>query len=150
MVHRHQSNTLTLILVVLHRIKLNLEAIDHHLMKRQNCNNILILIVEANDDFNILARWKSHKVKYLVLSTMAGDIQTFPMPIEAMEYAFSICQCVLNEYSSILESRIGEALICFIFFLGKKEMKIIRFFHLLKVDFINVILFLCYMHHVLV
>ena len=47
------------------------------------------MTVEPDDDFNILAWWKSHEGRFPVLSTMARDILTYPVSTVASESTFS-------------------------------------------------------------
>ena len=68
--------------------------------------------VEADDDFNILAWWKSYEVKYPVLSIMARDILTYPVSTVASESAFSTGGRILDDYRSCLDPRTVEALVC--------------------------------------
>ena len=48
------------------------------------------MIVEPDDDFNILAWWKSYEERFSVLSTMARDILAYHVSTVASESAFSI------------------------------------------------------------
>ena len=47
------------------------------------------MTVDPDDDFNILAWWKSYEGRFPVLSTMARDILTYHVSTVASESAFS-------------------------------------------------------------
>ena len=47
------------------------------------------MTVEPDNDFNILAWWKSYEGRFSILSTMARDILTYPVSTVASESAFS-------------------------------------------------------------
>jgi len=70
------------------------------------------MTVEPDDDFNILAWWKSYESRFFVLSTMACDILTYLVSTVASEFAFSTGRRVLDEYRSRLDPTTVEALVC--------------------------------------
>ncbi|GFY85409.1 hypothetical protein Acr_04g0001470 [Actinidia rufa] len=70
-----------------------------------------ILDIEDND-FNLLAWWKTQEPRCLVLSAMARDILTVPVSTVASEAAFSLGGRVISETRSSLNPETVEALIC--------------------------------------
>ena len=70
------------------------------------------MTVEPNDDFKILAWWKSYEGRFSVLSTVARDILTYHVSTIASESAFNTGRRVLDEYQSWLNPTTMEALVC--------------------------------------
>ena len=70
------------------------------------------MTVELDDDFNILAWWKSYEDRFSVLSIMTCDILTYPVSTVTSESTFSIERRVLDEYRSRLDPTTVEALVC--------------------------------------
>ena len=68
--------------------------------------------VEDIENFDILAWWKAHAEKFLVLSTMARDFLAIPLSIVPSESAFSLGGRILGESRSSLTPEMLEALVC--------------------------------------
>ena len=70
-----------------------------------------ILDIEDND-FNLLAQWKTQEPRYPLLFAMASDILTVPVSTVTSEAIFSLGGRVISETRSSLNSKTAEALIC--------------------------------------
>ncbi|KAF1865855.1 hypothetical protein Lal_00023529 [Lupinus albus] len=68
--------------------------------------------LEDEDDFDILAWWKTKSSKYKILSIMARDVFVIPVSIVAYESCFSTSGRVLDVFRSSLSPKMVEALIC--------------------------------------
>ena len=61
----------------------------------------------------MLARWKSVKNKYSLISVIARDILTVPMSTIASKSTFSTDRRILDEKKSRMTSKIIEMLLCY-------------------------------------
>ncbi|KAL9678888.1 hypothetical protein QQ045_016739 [Rhodiola kirilowii] len=63
-------------------------------------------------ELDVLFRWKTEQLRYLVLSRLAGDMLMTPISTVASESAFSVAGRVLDQYRSSLLPEIVQALLC--------------------------------------
>ncbi|KAF1881864.1 hypothetical protein Lal_00038505 [Lupinus albus] len=68
--------------------------------------------LEDEDDFDILAWWKTNSSKYKILSIMARDVFVIPVSTVASESCFSTSGRVIDVFRSSLSPKMVEALIC--------------------------------------
>jgi hAT family C-terminal dimerisation region len=68
--------------------------------------------VLEDDNFDILAWWKSNTPKYLVFSSLVWDILGTPASTVALESIFSTSGRILNDYKNSLSRYVVEVLIC--------------------------------------
>ncbi|CAN1160485.1 Zinc finger BED domain-containing protein RICESLEEPER 2 [Linum perenne] len=69
-------------------------------------------LIPRTEEFDILAWWKSHVVKYPILRLIARDILGIPVTTVVSESAFSTCGRLLSPHRSRLEENTIEALMC--------------------------------------
>ena len=81
----------------------NLE-VDKYLF--ESCEDVL------DEKFDILAWRKVNSPRYCVLSRIARHVLAIPVSTMASEFAFSMTDCVLNPFRSLLFPFMVEALIC--------------------------------------
>ncbi|KAF1881647.1 hypothetical protein Lal_00039865 [Lupinus albus] len=87
------------------RAKTNFEKTD---LKRYLAEDI----VDDEDNFDILAWWKTNASKYRLLSIMTRDVFAIPVSTVASESCFSTSGRVLDVFRSSLSPKMVEALIC--------------------------------------
>jgi hypothetical protein len=61
---------------------------------------------------DILAWWKVNSNRFLVLGHIARDVLAIPITTVASESAFSICECILDDFRTSLTLFMLEALVC--------------------------------------
>ncbi|PSS00488.1 Zinc finger BED domain-containing protein [Actinidia chinensis var. chinensis] len=69
-------------------------------------------VLPRNQNFDILAWWKSNGLKYPTLQTIARDVLSVPVSTVASESAFSISGRVVSPNRSKLHPKTLEALMC--------------------------------------
>jgi hypothetical protein len=64
------------------------------------------------DDFDILLWWRDHKLTYPILSIMARDIMSVPVPTVSSESCFSLSGRIIEERRRLLLPENVEMLTC--------------------------------------
>ncbi|KAJ0442740.1 putative HAT dimerization domain, ribonuclease H-like superfamily, hAT-like transposase, RNase-H [Helianthus annuus] len=62
--------------------------------------------------FDVLLWWKNNSERFPVLSKMAKDVLAIPISAVALESAFNISGCLLDDFQSSLSPSMAEALVC--------------------------------------
>ena len=65
-----------------------------------------------DESFDVLAWWKLHSSKYMILSQLARGVYAIPVSPVASESVFSIGGHILDPFWSSLSPKIFEALVC--------------------------------------
>ena len=69
-------------------------------------------VLKSNEDFDILAWWKSNGLKYPTLQRIARDILVIPITTITSESAFSTSRRLLSPHHSRLHPKTIEAMMC--------------------------------------
>nr|GMC63164.1 zinc finger BED domain-containing protein RICESLEEPER 2-like [Ipomoea batatas] len=67
---------------------------------------------EVTSEFDALAWWKSHELKFSILSKLARDVLAIPISTVASEAIFSAGTRVLDPYRAKLSSNMVQVLVC--------------------------------------
>nr|GMC64573.1 zinc finger BED domain-containing protein RICESLEEPER 2-like [Ipomoea batatas] len=67
---------------------------------------------EVTSEFDVLAWWKSHELKFSILSKLASDVLVIPISTVASEATFNEGTRVLDPYRAKLSSDMVQVLVC--------------------------------------
>ena len=66
----------------------------------------------ADESSDVLAWWKLHSSKYIILSQLARDVYAIPVSTVTSKFAFSTEGRILDPFRSSLGPKMVEALVC--------------------------------------